>query len=164
MGHSDELDNQQRDFILKWGEAVRGWGLSRSAGRLHGLLIALSRPVAADEAATMLGVARSNVSTSMADLTAMGLVEKAPTLGERRSRYAALSDPRAMTEAVIAHQRARLFAPVAEALTAAPKGHAAELAAYAPVLGDWLEGARAPEASPVEAPPPAKKKKKKKKS
>lgn len=163
MTDKTEISKGAEAFVLNWAEAVAGWGLPRSAGRLHGLLLTSENPLSADDMAAMLGIARSNISTSLRDLLAMGLVEVAPEIGQRRSRYVAVSDPDAMAAAVFAHQKARLFDPALEALAKANIDGAAgerlaRLGGYAAAVGSWLSSTAVPTVD-VKA-----KKKKKKKS
>lgn len=162
MTEKTELSKGAAAFILNWAEAVADWGLPRSAGRLHGLLLVSDAPVAADEMAAALGVARSNISTSLRDLIAMGLVEAAPEIGRRRARYVAISEPTAMAAAVLSFQKARLFDRAQAALAGADVGGSAGdrlagLSNYASVIGAWLDGANPPSQSGK-----SKKKKKKK--
>jgi DNA-binding transcriptional regulator GbsR (MarR family) len=162
MTDKTELSKGAEAFILNWAEAVAGWGLPRSAGRLHGLLLVSEQPMAANDLAMTLGVARSNVSTSLRELMAMGLVEAVPEIGQRRTRYAALSESGTMAAAVFAHQKARLFDPAREVLAKADvEGVAgerlAELRGYASGVDSWLANA----AGPSDDGKPKKKKKKK---
>ena len=63
-----ELTPLAERFILHWGEMGSRWGVNRTVAQIHALLYLLGRPVAADEIAETLGVARSNVSTSLKEL------------------------------------------------------------------------------------------------
>lgn len=162
MTEKSEISKSAETFVLNWAEAVSGWGLARSAGRLHGLLLVSEGPLDADEMASVLGVARSNISTSLRDLLAMGLVEAVPEIGKRRTSYRAISAPDAMAAAVFTHQKARLFDPARDALANAQvTGTAGErlagLSGYAALIDEWLSGSKAP---PHNSKPKKKKKKK----
>lgn len=162
MTERPKISKNAETFILNWAEAVAGWGLARSAGRLHGLLLVAADPMAADDMAATLGVARSNISTSLRELLAMGLVEPVPEIGQRRARYAAVTTPDVMAAAVFAHQKARLFDPVRDALRSADvEGiggeRVAALHGFATVVDARLMGL----AGPPDTAKPKKKKKKK---
>ena len=162
MTENTELSKGAAAFVVNWAEAVSGWGLPRSAGRLHGLLLVAEAPMAADDLAATLGVARSNISTSLRDLMAMGLVEAAPEIGQRRTRYVAISEPDAMAAAVFAYQKARLFDPARDALADANvNGAAADrlagLSGFAATVDAWVAAVDGPIAN---AKPKKKKKKK----
>ena len=55
-------------FILHWGEMGTRWGINRTVAQIHALLYLSPRPLNAEEIADTLGVARSNVSTSLKEL------------------------------------------------------------------------------------------------
>src|SRR4029077_21000611 len=61
-------------FILHWGEMGTRWGIKRTVAQVHALLFLSPGPVPADEIATTLSVARSNVSTSLRELQGWGIV------------------------------------------------------------------------------------------
>ena len=69
-----ELDSVSQKFILHWGEMGSRWGVNRTVSQIHGLLFLAERPLPAEEIADTLGVARSNVSTSLKELQSWGLV------------------------------------------------------------------------------------------
>src|SRR5438045_9566195 len=52
-------------FILHWGEMGARWGINRTVAQIHALLFLSPRPLHAEEIAETLGVARSNVYTSL---------------------------------------------------------------------------------------------------
>ncbi|MEM8754894.1 MAG: ArsR family transcriptional regulator, partial [Pseudomonadota bacterium] len=94
-------------FVLRWGEMGRVWGLPRSAGQIHGLLLAAAEPMSAEEISAALGLARSNVSTSLKELRSLGVIRAAAALGDRAERFAALEDPMDTARAVAAARKAR---------------------------------------------------------
>lgn len=104
---------------MQWGELGSAWGIGRSAARIHGLLLVSERSLTADEIVAGLGIARSNVSMSMKDLRAIGLVETQPSIGDRKERFTALDDPIEIATRVAAHRKAREFDPAVAALKAA---------------------------------------------
>ena len=46
-------------FVLHWGEMGWRWGINRSVAQVHALLMLTPKPIAADEIAETLNVARS---------------------------------------------------------------------------------------------------------
>ena len=87
-----QLSNVQQQYILHWGEMGTRWGINRTVAQIHALLYLSPKPLAADEIAETLTVARSNVSTSIRELEGWGLVRAAPMLGERREHYECIKD------------------------------------------------------------------------
>jgi DNA-binding transcriptional regulator GbsR (MarR family) len=70
-------------FILHWGEMGTRWGINRTVAQVHALLFLSPKPVPADEIATTLSVARSNVST---------IVRVVHVLGDRRDHFDSIKD------------------------------------------------------------------------
>src|SRR6266849_6661053 len=64
----------EQKFILHWGEMGARWGVNRTVAQLHALLYLSPQPLPAEEIATTLAVARSNVSTSLRELQSWGIV------------------------------------------------------------------------------------------
>ena len=79
-------------YVLHWGEMGARWGVNRSVAQIHSLLYLAARPMPADEISETLGIARSNVSTSLRELQSWGLVRLLHIKGDRRDHFEALSD------------------------------------------------------------------------
>ncbi|WP_077730810.1 GbsR/MarR family transcriptional regulator [Methylocaldum sp. 14B] len=79
-------------YVLHWGEMGSRWGVNRTVAQIHALLYLAGKPLTADEIAETLGVARSNVSTSLKELQSWGLVKLLHVKGDRRDHFEALSD------------------------------------------------------------------------
>ena len=73
----------QQKFILHWGEMGAKWGINRTVAQIHALLYLSDKPLNAEEIATTLGVARSNVSNSLRELQGWGIVKITHILGDR---------------------------------------------------------------------------------
>ncbi len=69
-----KLNPPVQKFIVHWGEMGAKWGINRSVAQIHALLYIMGRPLAADEIAETLEIARSNVSTGP-ELQGWGLVK-----------------------------------------------------------------------------------------
>ncbi len=79
-------------FILHWGEMGSRWGINRTVGQVHALLYVAPGPLNAEEIATTLSIARSNVSTSLRELQAWGIVRVIHVLGDRKDYFEAIQD------------------------------------------------------------------------
>jgi len=98
-------------FVLHWGEMGARWGLNRTVAQLHALLFVSSRPLTAEAMAETLGVARSNVSTSLRELAAWGLVRVVHVLGDRRDHFQAEQDVWAMFQLILEARKRREVDP-----------------------------------------------------
>ncbi len=79
-------------FILHWGEMGTKWGINRTVAQVHALLFVSPKPLPADEIATTLAVARSNVSTSLRELQGWGIARVVHVLGDRRDHFETTKD------------------------------------------------------------------------
>jgi DNA-binding transcriptional regulator GbsR (MarR family) len=87
------LTEPMRRFVLHWGEMGQRWGVNRSVAQVHALLYLSDEPLVADEIVEALGVARSNVSTSLKELQGWELVRLVHVPGDRRDHFEAKHDP-----------------------------------------------------------------------
>jgi DNA-binding transcriptional regulator GbsR (MarR family) len=105
-------------FILHWGEMGGAWGVNRSVSQIHALLYVSDRPLTAEEIAATLGIARSNVSTSLKELLGWDLIRRVPVRGDRREHFAAETDVWDMVRRIAAGRKAREIDPALAALLA----------------------------------------------
>lgn len=103
-------------FVLHWGNMGDRWGVTRSVSQVHALLYLSERPLTADEIADKLNMARSNVSTSLRELTSWNLVRRVPVLGDRRDYFEAEIDLWTMVQRIAAGRKSRELDPAASAL------------------------------------------------
>ncbi len=76
-----QLSSTMQTFILHWGEMGSRWGVNRTVAQIHALLYLAGEPLTAETITETLGVARSNVSTSLRELQSWGLVQVSQKLG-----------------------------------------------------------------------------------
>jgi DNA-binding transcriptional regulator GbsR (MarR family) len=103
-------------FVLEWGNLGERWGVNRSVSQIHALLYASKKPLAAEEIADVLGIARSNVSNSLRELQSWNIIRSVPILGDRRTFYAAETDLWSLVSRIAAGRKARELDPAAAAL------------------------------------------------
>jgi DNA-binding transcriptional regulator GbsR (MarR family) len=94
------------------------WGVNRSIGQIHALLYLSERPLTAEEIADALGMARSNVSTSIRELLAWDLIRRVPVIGDRRDQFEAESDLWEIARRIASGRKEREIDPAVEALKA----------------------------------------------
>ena len=88
-----KLTPTMEKYILHWGEMGTRWGVNRTVAQIHALLFLSSAPLNAEDITETLGVARSNVSTSIKELQSWKLVKTVHLLGDRRDHFETLKDP-----------------------------------------------------------------------
>ena len=102
-----KLSPVQQKFILHWGEMGTRWGINRTVAQIHALLYLSPQPLHAEEIAETLGVARSNVSTSLRELQGWGIVKLVHVLGDRRDHFETLKDVWEMFRIVLDERKKR---------------------------------------------------------
>jgi DNA-binding transcriptional regulator GbsR (MarR family) len=93
--------------------------VNRSVAQIHALLWLTGRPMPSDEIAEVLGIARSNASTSLEDLQSYRLVSLVHMIGDRRNFYEAKGDPWDVVETIVEERKKREIDPTLEVLRAA---------------------------------------------
>lgn len=101
----------QQKFILHWGEMGTRWGINRTVAQIHALLFISSKPLNAEEIVQALGVARSNVSSSLKELQGWGIVKRVHVLGDARDHFESMRDVWEMFRVVMDERKKREFDP-----------------------------------------------------
>src|SRR5689334_13363605 len=143
-------------YVLHWGEMGTRWGVNRTVAQIHALLYLASRPLPADEIAETLGVARSNVSTSLKELQSWGLVAIAHVMGDRRDHFAIRSDTWGMLTTIMEERKRRELEPTLSMLRrcvieleddretpAETKERIGEMLTFVSTLTDWFDQVKA---------------------
>jgi DNA-binding transcriptional regulator GbsR (MarR family) len=98
-------------FILHWGEMGTRWGINRTVAQVHALLYISPKPLHAEDIATTLSVARSNVSTSLRELQGWGIVRVVHVLGDRRDHFESTKDVWEMFRIIVEERKRREIDP-----------------------------------------------------
>jgi DNA-binding transcriptional regulator GbsR (MarR family) len=106
-----KLSNVQEKFILHWGEMGARWGINRTVAQIHALLFISPRPLHADEIVQTLNVARSNVSNSLKELQAWGIVRLVHVMGDKRDHFESMKDVWEMFRVVLDERKKRELDP-----------------------------------------------------
>jgi DNA-binding transcriptional regulator GbsR (MarR family) len=106
----------QQKFILHWGKMGTQWGINRTVAQIHALLFLSPTPLHAEEIVETLGVARSNVSTSLWELQGWGIIKVVHVLGDRRDHYESVKDVWELFRAVLDERKKREIDPTLELL------------------------------------------------
>jgi DNA-binding transcriptional regulator GbsR (MarR family) len=87
------------------------WGINRTVAQIHALLYLSPRPLNAEDIAGALGVARSNVSTSLKELQGWGIVRLVHVLGDKRDHFESMKDVWEMFRRVLDERKKREIDP-----------------------------------------------------
>jgi DNA-binding transcriptional regulator GbsR (MarR family) len=105
------ISQTEQKFILHWGEMGTRWGVNRTVAQIHALLYLAKAPLTADDIVETLGVARSNVSTSLKELQSWKLVRVTHVLGDRRDHFVGLQDVWEIFRVILEERKRREIDP-----------------------------------------------------
>ena len=103
-------------FVLHWGEMGARWGINRTMAQIHALLSLSEKPLHAEDICDLLGVARSNVSTSLRELQNWQVVKITHVMGDRRDHFEAIKDVFEMFRTIAIERKKREVDPTLTAL------------------------------------------------
>jgi DNA-binding transcriptional regulator GbsR (MarR family) len=83
----ERLSPARHKFIVMWSEMAARCATTRTAGRVHALLLTSNRPLCADEIRQHLGISRSNISTALRELEDWRLIRMVHHIGDRRDYF-----------------------------------------------------------------------------
>ena len=110
------LSETSTQFILHWGEMGTRWGVNRTVAQVHALLFISPKPLNADDLVETLGVARSNVSTSLKELQGWGIVKMVHILGDKRDHFESMKDVWELFRVVLNERKRREIDPTMQML------------------------------------------------
>ena len=87
------------------------WGINRTVAQIHALLYIWPSPLPAEDIATTLTVARSNVSNSLRELQGWGIVRLVHVMGDKRDHFESLKDVWEMFRVVLDERKRREVDP-----------------------------------------------------
>ena len=111
-----KLTPAKERFILHWGEMGTKWGINRTVAQIHALLHVSAKPLNAEEIAETLGIARSNVSTSLKELQSWGIVKVVHVMGDRRDHFESIKDVWELYRQVMDERKRREIDPTLSVL------------------------------------------------
>lgn len=99
-------------YVLHWGEMGTRWGVNRTVSQIHALLYLSPEPLHAEQIASLLSVARSNVSTSLKELQSWDLIQVSNLLGDRRDHFTVKGDTWQMLLTIVEGRKRREIDPI----------------------------------------------------
>lgn len=112
----EKLPEVVETFVLQWGDLGGKWGVNRSVSQIHAFLYLADDPITADEIASALNMARSNVSNSLKELMTWKLIYRVPVKGDRRDHFRAETDVWEIAARIAAGRKEREIDPALSTL------------------------------------------------
>ena len=108
----------REQLIRTWGQLSSQWGINRTMGQIHALLMMAPDPMTADQIIQELAISRGNVSMNLRSLIEWGLVHKVYVTGDRKEYFAAEKDTWKMALQIARERKRRELEPAIESLQA----------------------------------------------
>jgi DNA-binding transcriptional regulator GbsR (MarR family) len=106
----------RRKFIDSWGQLASEWGVSRTMGQIHGLLLCSSEALCADEILKILEISRGNANQNIRALVEWGLVHKINMDGRRKDYFMAEKNMWIILRCIIENRKRKELEPLIEVL------------------------------------------------
>lgn len=107
-----EITPLVKKYVLHWGEMGTRWGVNRTVSQIHALLYLAPEPLNAEQISGLLGVARSNVSTSLKELQSWNLIQVIHVMGDRRDLFSVKGDTWQMLLTIVEQRKQREIDPI----------------------------------------------------
>lgn len=106
----------RKQMIQTWGQLSAQWGINRTMGQIHALLMISPKPMTSDQIMAELNVSRGNVSMSLRSLVEWGLVYKEYMPGDRKEYYSSEKDAWKMALQIAKERKRRELDPMIQSL------------------------------------------------
>jgi len=106
------LSEGKNKFINEWGMLSMNWGINRTMGTIHAILLISSEEMSADQVMEQLQISRGNANMNMRLLVDWGLVYKVLKTGHRKEYFRAEKDMWKVLQCIIEHRKKKELDPL----------------------------------------------------
>jgi DNA-binding transcriptional regulator GbsR (MarR family) len=106
----------KNQMIQTWGQLSSQWGINRTMGQLHALLMISPDPMTADQLIAELGISRGSASMNLRNLVEWGVVQKIFIPGDRREYFVSEKDAWKMALQIARERKRKELDPIIESL------------------------------------------------
>jgi DNA-binding transcriptional regulator GbsR (MarR family) len=92
MSSVQNIEISIKEFIQEWGQLATKWGIPKTMGQIHAMLLISPKPLNADEIMTKLDCSRGSVHTQLQQLLSWGLIYKLSLKEDRKDYFIAEKD------------------------------------------------------------------------
>lgn len=103
-------------FIESWGDLGINWGISKTMGQIHALLLMSPKALNADSIMSELDISRGNANTNIRKLVEWGLLHKVEVKGDRKDYFNAEKDFWEIFKKIVEHRKKRELDPLVSLL------------------------------------------------
>lgn len=106
----------RNDLIQAWGNLGQSWGLNKTMGQIHALLLVTPGHLSTEEIMESLSISRGNANMNIRALLDWGIISKVNVPGERREFFRSEKDIRELARQVAKERRKRELEPLIKVL------------------------------------------------
>ena len=110
------LDEAKETFIQAWGNLGSSWGINRTMGQVHALLLLSKESLSSDQIMETLDISRGNANMNIRALIEWGLVFKESREGERREYFYGEKDMLRILQKIVQQRKKKELTPIVELL------------------------------------------------
>ena len=103
-------------MIQTWGQLSSQWGINRTMGQIHALLMISPYALTADQIIAELGVSRGSVSMNLRSLLEWGIIHKVYIPGDRKEYYTSEKDAWKMAMQIARERKRKELDPMIQSL------------------------------------------------
>lgn len=107
-----KIADAKKQFILEWGVLSENWGIRKSVGELHALLLTSSEPLNADDIMEDIGISQGGTNAALQTLMQWNLIRRVAMRGERKDYYEAEKDIWKVAQLVAKERKRRELDPL----------------------------------------------------
>ncbi len=119
MTHQESIEafkSYQRRFICEWGKLCTNWGVNKTMGQIHAILLLSHDPMCADHIMEQLSMSRGNVNMNLRALENWQLIDKVHLSGQRKDFYRAEKDLSKVFRIIVAQRKKKELDPLMKLL------------------------------------------------
>lgn len=107
-----EFVDAKQKFISTWGELGCNWGICRTMGHIHALLLINPQPLSADDIMEELQISRGNANMNLRGLLDWGLAHRKSIVGDRKDYFEAEKDLWTVFKKILAKRKQKELTPM----------------------------------------------------
>ena len=107
-----EFCDAKQKFISTWGELGCNWGICRTMGHIHAVLLISPELKSADDIMEELQISRGNANMNLRALLDWGLVYRKAIAGDRKDYFVAEKDLWTVLKKILAKRKQKELTPI----------------------------------------------------
>ena len=112
-----DLIQAKEKFIHEWGTLCNNWGVNKTMGQVHALMLVAKDDLCADDIMEELQISRGNANMNLRALLEWRLIEKKHKAGCRKDYYQAQKDLNEVFRIIVENRKKKEFDPLLRLVT-----------------------------------------------